>query len=344
MVVEYANYLTDKGYNVTLWHNTINTVFTLRPQIILAKIPLPTKIGTIIHSLVKKFHSDAIIVDIIPLASFLSIRNHTRLIYFAQDYDESYYRNPLKRFLIRNLYFFCLSLMKVKVIAVSNELIRELIEKYKASARLVENGINLETFYPDPDEKLAAIKGNRRAVIVLSRKDYRKGLDIVVKVINKLSYDFRNKIEVWACGETLENKIMNTKVKNFGWLGIQELRKILTAADVFFYPTRHEGFPLMPLEAMACGCPVVTTRAVPYVRNADNALVTDIEDTDNLKEKLETILRDDVLREKLRENGFETAKKHNLKDSQKQFENAIADIFGFNSNPSSISQKEASSS
>jgi glycosyltransferase involved in cell wall biosynthesis len=344
MVVQYANYLSDKGYNVTLWHNTINTVFTLHPQVKLRKIPLPTKLGTIIHSLVKKFNSDAIIADIIPLASLLSIRNHARLIYFAQDYDESYYSNPLKRFLIRNLYFFCLNLMKVKVIAVSTELVRELTEKFNASATLVENGIDLETFYPEADEKLSTIKENRKAVIVLSRKDYRKGLDIVAKVVNKLAYNFRSKIEVWACGETLENEIMNTKVKNFGWVGIQELRKILTAADVFFYPTRHEGFPLMPLEAMACGCPVVTTRAVPYARNADNALVTDVEDTDNLKEKLETILRDDVLREKLRKNGFETAKKYNLKESQRRFEEAIVDILGFNSNADSRVQKKASSS
>jgi glycosyltransferase involved in cell wall biosynthesis len=344
MVVEYANYLADRGHNVSLWYNIINTVFTIHPLIKLTKIPFPTKLGTVIHSLVKKLDSDAIIVDIIPLASLLSIRNRARLIYFAQDYDESYYRNPLKRFLIRTLYFFCLNLMKIKVIAVSRELVRELIEKYKAGATLVENGIDLDTFYPDADEKLSAIKENRKAVIVLSRKEYRKGLDIVVKVTNKLSYDFRTKIEVWACGETLENEIMNTKVKNFGWLGIEELRKILTASDVFFYPTRHEGFPLMPLEAMACGCPVVTTRAVSYLRDGDNALVAEIEDTDNLKEKLETILRDDVLRERLRKNGFETAKKYSLKESQKQFEKAIADILGFNSNPSSISQKEASSS
>ena len=344
MVVEYANYLADRGHNVTLWYSTINTVFAIHPLIKLTKIPLPTKLGTIIHSFVKKFHSDAIIVDIIPLASLLSIRNHARLIYFAQDYDESYYRSALKRFLIKNFYFFCLNLMNVKAIAVSTDLVRELIERFKASATLVENGIDLETFYPDPDEKLSTIKGNRKAVIVLSRKDYRKGLDIAVKVINKLSYDIRTKIEVWACGEILENEIMNTELKNFGWVGIQELRKILAAADVFFYPTRHEGLPLMPLEAMACGCPVVTTRAVSYVRDGDNALVAEIEDTDNLKDKLESILRDDVLRERLRKNAFETPKKYNLNDSQKQFEKAIANILGFNSNPSSVITKKVSSS
>jgi glycosyltransferase involved in cell wall biosynthesis len=344
MVVEYANYLADRGHNVSLWYNAINTVFKIHPQIKLTKIPLPTKLGTVIHCLVNPFHSDALIVDIITLASLLSIRNSAQLIYFAQDYDESYYRNPLKRSLIRNLYFFCLSLMKVKVIAVSNELVRKLRETFNATATLVENGIDLETFYPDPDENLSTIKENRKAVVVLSRKDYRKGLDIVVKIINELCCDLRSAIEVWTCGETLENEIITTKVKNFGWLRIEELRKILTAADVFFYPTRHEGFPLMPLEAMACGCSVVTTRAVSYVQDGDNALVTDVEDTDNLKERLEMMLRDDVLREKLRKNGFETARKYNLKESQKRFEKAIVDILGFNSNADSRVQKKASSS
>jgi len=212
------------------------------------------------------------------------------------------------------------------VIAVSNELIRELIEKYKASARLVENGINLETFYPDPDEKLSTIKENRKAIVVLSRKDYRKGLDSVVKVINKLSYDFRNKIEVWACGETLENEIMNIKVKNFGWVGEDNLRRILSTADVLFYPTRHEGFGLLPLEAMACGTLVVTTNVVPYVKDGENGLVANGGNETDLREKLEIILSDQNLREKLKTYGLSTAKKYDLNESKRKFEEAIKEI------------------
>lgn len=344
MVVQYANYLSDKGYNVTLWHNTINTVFTLHPQIKLRKIPLPTKLGTIIHSLVKTFNSDAIIVDIIPLVSSLSIRNRSRLIYFAQGFDESYHGNRIKKILIKILYFFSLSLMKIRGIAVSNQLNHMLKEKYDARITVVENGIDLLTFYPDPDRELILSKGNRKAVLVLSRNDRAKGLDIAIKVINKISAQWKNKIEVWISGEDLDEEILKAKARNFGWVVGDKLRNILSSADVLLYPTRNEGFPLMPLEAMACGCPVVTTRAVPYARNADNALVTDVEDTGNLKEKLETILRDDVLREKLRKNGFETAKKYNLKESQRRFEEAIVDILGFNSNADSRVQKKASSS
>ncbi len=335
MVVEYANYLVEKGHTTTLWHSTLSTVFKLHPGLKLAKIPIPTKLGTIIFSFFKKFKSDIIIADIIPLASVLSLRNRSRLIYFAQDYDESYYKNPLKKLLIELLYFFCLRLMKVKTIAVSNQLAQILKQKYQADTRTVENGIDLDVFYPDPDMELIRIKGDKKAVLILSRNEYRKGFDIAVKVINELSDEWKDKIEIWTCGEEMEEGILKARVRNFGWIGEHKMRKIISSADILFYPTRHEGLPLFPLEVMACGGAVVTTKAVSYVKDGDNALVTEIEDINNLKEKLDAILRDGHLREKLQKNGFKTVTKYDLKESQRNFEKAIADIFHLSSNPHS---------
>ena len=327
MVIEYANYLAEKGHEVVLWYNNLKTVYKLHPKLKLIKIPILKKLGTIIYATINRFNSDVVIVDIIALASLLSLRNRSRLIFFAQGYDEFYYKSPFKKLLIKMVYLFCLKLMKVKTIAVSNQLSKILKEKYDADATTVENGIDSENFYPDCDEDLIRNKDNRKAVLLFSRNDHTKGLNIAIKTLNTLSDEWKDKIEIWICGEEVKKEILKSKAINFGWLGKDKLRKVISSADVLFYPARHEGFGLFPLEAMACGCSVVTTKAVSYVKDGENALVTEIEDTYHLKEKLKNILNDELLREKLKQSGFETVSKYDLKESQRKFEKVIIDTF-----------------
>lgn len=334
MAIEYANYLAEKGHEVVLWYNTFKTVFKPHPKLKLIKIPIPSKLGTTIYTTINRFDSDVVIVDIIALASLLTLRNRSRLIFFAQGYDESYYKNPFKKLLTKTLYIFSLKFLNVKTIAVSNQLSQMLKEQYNADVTTVENGIDSESFYPNPDEELIRIKGHRKAILVLSRNDYMKGLDIAIKALNTLSDEWKDKIEIWICGEEVKQEILKSKIINFGWIGKDKLRKIISSADVLFYPTRREGLPLLPLEAMACGCSVVTTKAVSYVKDGENALVADIEDTDNLKEKLMNILNDELLREKLKKSGFETVSKYDIKESQRKFEKAIMDIVPFKHNSS----------
>ena len=331
MAIEYANYLAEKGHEVVLWYNTFKTVFKPHPKLKLIKIPIPSKLGTIIYATLKRFNSNVIIVDIIALASLLSLRNRSRLIFFAQGYDESYYKNPFKKLLTKTLYIFSLKLLNVKTIAVSNQLSQMLKEQYNADVTTVENGVDSESFYPDQDEYLIRNKGSRKAVLLLSRSDYTKGLDIAIKALNTLSDEWKDKIEIWICGEEVKQEILKPKIINFGWIGKDKLRNIISSADVLFYPTRHEGFGLFPLEAMACGCPVVTTKAVSYVKDEENALVGRVENENNLKEKLERILSDRQLRDKLSNNGLNIVKEYDLNESKKKFEKAIREIMLSNS-------------
>lgn len=79
---------------------------------------------------------------------------------------------------------------------------------------------------------------------------------------------------------------------------------------VFVSACWHEGFNFGPLEAMACGVPVVMTLddfTPAYARHAENAWVVPAHDVAGLQKGIETVLSDSRLRMKLIEEGLETA-------------------------------------
>ncbi|MBO0726461.1 MAG: glycosyltransferase family 4 protein [Blastocatellia bacterium] len=95
-----------------------------------------------------------------------------------------------------------------------------------------------------------------------------------------------------------------------GYVADEDLPAVYRAARAFVYPSLFEGFGLPPLEAMACGTPVVTSdvSSLPEVAG-DAALLIDPNDEGALANALLEIVNDEGLRSKLREKGIAQAKK-----------------------------------
>jgi glycosyltransferase involved in cell wall biosynthesis len=93
-----------------------------------------------------------------------------------------------------------------------------------------------------------------------------------------------------------------------GFAQDEELPALLAGALAFVFPSSYEGFGLPPLEAMACGTPVVATSAgsLPEVLG-DAALLAPPDDTDGLAAALARITGDEALRATLRARGLERA-------------------------------------
>jgi glycosyltransferase involved in cell wall biosynthesis len=93
-------------------------------------------------------------------------------------------------------------------------------------------------------------------------------------------------------------------IKMTGYVTDSELRALYSSCRAFVYPSVYEGFGLPPLEAMACGAPVIASR-IPSLTEvlSDAALFFEACDVRQLKEALAAFLGQDPLREKFREAG-----------------------------------------
>ncbi len=94
-----------------------------------------------------------------------------------------------------------------------------------------------------------------------------------------------------------------------GYVPQHDLVALYNAADLFVYPSIFEGFGLPPLEAMACGTPVVTsnTSALPETVG-DAALTVDPLDADALARAMATVLSDDAVRARFAALGLRRAR------------------------------------
>jgi glycosyltransferase involved in cell wall biosynthesis len=88
----------------------------------------------------------------------------------------------------------------------------------------------------------------------------------------------------------------------------EDLPSYYGLADLYVYPSSEEGFGLTPLEAMACGCPVVTSRAssLPEVVG-DAAVLVNPTDAEELAEAMSRVLSEPDLRRSLIEKGSKRA-------------------------------------
>lgn len=204
MVVEYANYLKSKGHDVVILTSLVNTIFRLQARI--EKISNHgKKIHTIISAAFKKRDHDVIVADIIVMVFFLSLRNRKRLVYFAQDYDEAYYKSIFMKMLIRSVYFYCLRVLRIPVIAVSKKLGQLLKRRFDADVAVVPNGVDISDFYPDKKEEYLSFKNGNKVILVFARSDFRKGFDIAIKVLSNFKKDIdEGNILVWAVGEDID--------------------------------------------------------------------------------------------------------------------------------------------
>ena len=90
-----------------------------------------------------------------------------------------------------------------------------------------------------------------------------------------------------------------------GYVPDKDLAILYNAAEMLVYPCLYEGFGIPVLEAMACGCPVITSNvsSMPEVAG-DAALLVDPESTENIKSAMSRLIKDRKLNQDMVKRGL----------------------------------------
>jgi len=109
----------------------------------------------------------------------------------------------------------------------------------------------------------------------------------------------------------LEDKVIFT-----GYVAEEDLPGLYNAADLFAFPSLYEGFGFPPLEAMACGTPVISsnTSSLPEVVGSAGILLAP-ENEQIWADKIIEVIQNPVLKQKMRENGLKQAKKFSWEET-----------------------------
>ena len=124
----------------------------------------------------------------------------------------------------------------------------------------VANGLDTELFSPDP----SVSRGNRRLLCVGRASDPNKGIRTLMEALARLPEDVvltlvdspESQARKWAAELGCEGRL-----ELAGRVSQDELIRLYRSASLVVVPSRYEGFGLPAAEAMACGTPVVATRA-----------------------------------------------------------------------------------
>lgn len=216
-----------------------------------------------------------------------------------------------------------LSVQKARrVIAVSENTKQDLIRTYHLSPNKIDviyNGLD-ECFQPLPKDQVDQFRARHslpeRFLLFVGTLEPRKNVLKLIEAYAQLPKDRPPLLLVggkgWLYDEVfalVADRALTDEVRFVGYVPAEDLPWWYNAAEVFVYPSLYEGFGLPPLEAMACGTPVITSEvsSLPEVVG-QAALRVDPNDAGMLAQAMERALTDRELQDRLRTAGLAQAR------------------------------------
>jgi len=168
----------------------------------------------------------------------------------------------------------------------------------------------------EADQRLASLQEIQRPFILhVGSSQVRKNRDGVMRVFAKAAK--RTDLQLVFAGESLSSDQirMAHELQIFDRIiqvvkpDVKVIEALYNRAVALLFPSRYEGFGWPPIEAQACGCPVVGSEIPPIAEVlGQSAVVMPLADENGMAESIVRIATDTDFRERLRRCGFENVK------------------------------------
>lgn len=214
-----------------------------------------------------------------------------------------------------------------KIITVSEFSKSEISNYFKIPKEkfvVIYNGVDKEKFnFSETKDSEALVY-----ILAVSSRNFHKNFQGLIESFNNVKNNIEN-VSLYIVGGSdiksfnnvelsLENLKQEKRIHFLGRVDDEELVKLYQNASLFVFPSFYEGFGIPPLEAQACGCPVIASdkASMPEVLS-DSVLYFDPFSKEQLSEKILFYYNNCELKNQLVKKGLENSKKFNWENSVK---------------------------
>ena len=223
-----------------------------------------------------------------------------------------------------------------RIITVSEFSGRDIAESYGIDPRKIAityPGVDHGVYHPISDvegieERLRRYRVPHPFFVSVSRLEAKKNFVTLIKAFTQFKTrrgvgDPYKLALIGAPGfgyEEIRRAIQDSPVKSdileLGYVPELDKPYLLAAAEALIHPSHYEGFGIPPVEAMACGCPVISSNAasLPEILG-DAALYFSPNEPEQLTSLLDKVAQEWETRKQLKEAGIERSKKYTWKST-----------------------------
>jgi glycosyltransferase involved in cell wall biosynthesis len=232
--------------------------------------------------------------------------HHVRTVHSAYPYfSGASFRDRLKRF----IEFSFLDRSRVSIVFVADGVKNALAHQFsRARLTTIQNGVNCANIQRLAGVDVDAPRPPDKKLVLCSvgRLEHQKGYDLLVSACQLLPGKVKDNIHIKIAGVGSQQEPLQRQIEGAGLAGVITLLgyqenpyPLIAGADICVFSSRYEGFSVAAAEAMALGCPVITTRVtgVPeLLTNGVDAIITDAISPQSLCDAMLALINNEDLR------------------------------------------------